>query len=385
MTNQKLEYLNHLFAIEMQENRIKGAAIRVFSEGSIVFDQIYGTDERNTIYKIFSMSKPITAVAAMILYERGMVDLLDPVSKYLPAYKDMKVVGENGLEDCKQPIRIKDLMNMTSGLMYADTIGMSELCMMQISNEINERLQKGEKLSNVEICSLFAKAPLKFEPGKRWAYGTSADVMGAVIEVISGETYSTFLKKEIFDPLQMKDTDFYVDESKKSRIAKVYSRIDEEGHLDEAEQEKLLHLDMAEPCKSPVFESAGGGLYSTIEDYSHFAMMLLGKGNYRGTQILGRKTIDFLQMNQLTREQEKTIYFDSLFGYSYGNYMRVMVDKRAASSNGSIGEFGWDGLLGNYFLVDPEEELAVIYMQQITEGADQSLRRKMRQIIYGAI
>ncbi len=385
MKKHKLEYLNHLFAKEMQENRIKGAAIRIFSKGSMVFDQIYGTDGQHTIYKIFSMTKPITAVAAMILYERGMLDLYDPVFKYLPAFKEMKKVGENGLEDCKQPIRIRDLMNMTSGLMYADTTGMSEMCMIQIVNEIDESVKNGEKLSNVEICSLFAKAPLKFEPGKRWAYGTSTDIMGAVIEVITGETYSKFLKREIFDPLQMEDTDFYVDESKKSRLAKVYTRIDEEGHLEEALDERLRSLGMTEPCKRPVFESAGGGLYSTVEDYSHFAMMLLGNGTYKGTEIIGRKTVDFLRINQLTPEQEKTIYFDSLYGYSYGNFMRVLVDKSAASSNGSIGEYGWDGLLGNYFCVDPEEELSVIYMQQITEGADQSLRRKMRQIIYGAI
>lgn len=385
MKKQKLEYLNQLFAKEMQENRIKGAAIRIFSKGEMVFDQIYGTDKPDTIYKIFSMTKPITAVAAMILYERGMLDLYEPVSKYLPAFKEMKVVGENGLEDCKQPIRIRNLMNMTSGLMYPDKTGMSELCMMQIEKEIQDRVESGEKLSNVEICSMFAKSPLKFEPGKRWAYGTSTDIVGAIIEVITGEPYSSFLKREIFEPLQMVDTAFYIDESKKKRLAKVYTRIDEAGHLKEVGEEHLRILGLAEPCERPVFESAGGGLYSTVEDYSHFAMMLLGNGTYKGTEIIGRKTVDFLRTNQLTPTQEAAIYFDSLYGYSYGNFMRVLVDKSAASSNGSIGEYGWDGLPGTYFCVDPEEELAVIYMQQIAEGADQSLRRKMRQIIYGAI
>lgn len=370
MKKQKLEYLNQLFEKEMQENRIKGAALRIFSKGEMVFDRVYGTDEPGTIYKIFSMTKPITAIAAMILYERGMLDLYEPVSKYLPAFKEMKVVGENGLEDCEQPIRIRNLMNMTSGLMYPDKTGMSELCMMQIEKEIQDRVESGEKLSNVEICSMFAKAPLKFEPGKRWAYGTSTDIVGAIIEVITGEPYSSFLKREIFEPLQMVDTAFYIDESKKKRLAKIYTRTDEAGHLKEVGEEHLRLLGLAEPCERPVFESAGAGLYSTVEDYSHFAMMLLGNGTYKGTEIIGRKTVDFLRTNQLTPVQEAAIYFDSLYGYSYGNFMRVLVDKSAASSNGSIGEYGWDGLPGTYFCVDPEEELAVIYMQQVVGGAD---------------
>lgn len=385
LNQTKLGYLNQLFETEMKEKRIKGAAIQIIQNGEVAFSNQYGSDKEDTIYKIFSMSKPIASVAAMILYERGMLDLYDPVSKYLPAFSEMKVVGENGLEDAKNPILIRDLMNMTSGLVYPDVTGMSEMCMQKVAEEALKRAKSGEKLSNVDICSMFADAPLKFEPGKRWNYGTSTDVCGAVVEVISGVTYGAFIQKEILEPLGMTDTAFYIPESKLNRMAKVYTRIDETGHLAEAKLSDLEYLGMDTPTQIPYFESAGGGLYSTLSDYAKFAQMLLHDGIFQGKRILGRKTIAFMHLNQLSKEQEDSICWDSLYGYSYGNFMRVMVDKAVGASNGSIGEFGWDGLTGNYFCVDQEEDLAVIYMQQIKEGADQSLRRKMRQIIYGSL
>ena len=193
------------------------------------------------------------------------------------------------------------------------------------------------------------------------------------------------MKKEIFEPLEMKDTGFYVKEEEYGRLAQMYSRIDDKGRLRESDEKAYAWLNMYAPTKPPYIESGGGGLYSTLEDYSHFVQMLATKGTYQGKRILGRKTVDYISKNQLTPEQEKTIDFDSILGYGYGNFMRVMKDPAKAGSNGSVGEYGWDGLPGTYFFIDPEEELTLVYMQQIEQGGDLELRRKMCQIIYAAL
>ncbi len=240
-------------------------------------------------------------------------------------------------------------------------------------------------MSSLSILNELAAIPLMFDPGSRWHYGLSADVLGGIVEVVSGMKYSDFLKKEVFEPLGMKDTDFYVPEEKITRLAKMYSYEDAEGHLRLSNEEELLWLSEYAPTKKPYIESAGGGLYSTVDDYSRFALMLLNGGECEGVRILGRKTVDYLRTNQLDERQLKTIDFDSIIGYGYGNLNRVMLDLAAADSNGSVGEFGWDGLPGTYFMIDMAEDLVVVYMQQIQQGADQRLRHRMRQAIYSGI
>ena len=385
MNQEKLSLLNDLFAAEIEENRVQGASILIEHKGKLEFSAVYGGDKKDSIYKIYSMTKPITTVAVMQLYEKGLIDLYDPVEKYLPGFAHMKVSTAKGLVDAKTSITIRQLMNMTSGLVYPGENSEPERVMAELQVDLHERAVKGEPFSNLDICNELAKAPLLFQPGEGWHYGISADIAAAVVEVVTGIPYGEHLKKAIFDPLEMKDTGFYVQPDQMHRLAVMYSRMDEEGHLRRANEKELEWLNLYAPDRPPYIESGGGGLYSTMEDYRHFAQMLLNKGEYKGKQILGRKTVEFISKNQLNDLQMKWVDFDSIEGYGYGNFMRVMMWPERGASNGSVGEYGWDGLPGTYFMIDPKEELMLVYMQQIQQGADLTLRRKMRQIVYGAL
>lgn len=385
MNQEQLRQLDALFEREIKEERIKGASLLVEHKGKREFKNVYGSDREDSIYKIFSMTKPITTVAFMMLYERGLVDIFDPVSKYLKGYEHMKVATARGLLEVRTPITLKHLLNMTSGLVYPGNGSEPERIMDDLYKELHEKAVKGDNMSNLDIINALGSVPLLFEPGEGWHYGISADVIAGVVEAVTGMTYGEFLKKEIFEPLEMKDTGFYVKEEEFHRLAQMYSRIDDKGRLREADEKAYAWLNMYAPTKPPYIESGGGGLYSTLEDYSHFVQMLAAKGTYHDKRLLGRKTVEYISQNQLTDVQAKSVYFGGFEGYGYGNFMRIMMDPAAAGSNGSVGEYGWDGLPGTYFFIDPAEELTFVYMQQIEQGGDQELRRKMRQIIYAAL
>ncbi len=201
--------------------------------------------------------------------------------------------------------------------------------------------------------------------------------------MISGMKLSEFFKKEIFTPLNMEDTDFKIGEGKEFRQAVLYRR-DKKGKVVRAEDDVRRRLEMETPGRDPWFEKGGSGLYSTTADYARFAQMLLNKGSYHGKELIGRRTMEFMVSPQLNATQLQSYDFEACIGYNYGNYFRILTDPAMACSNGSIGEFGWDGKAGTYFFVDPNEELIFIYMQQIEGGCDYSFIRGLKQIVYGA-
>ena len=383
MNIKKLDRLNTLIEKQREKGLLQGATIVVEHKGRRVYENTYEPDRDDSIYKIFSMTKPITAVASMILYERGELDLMSKVSDYLPAFADCKVASPEGITKAQNPILIKDLLNMTSGIVYSDDFGEAERSMTKVYREAKTQRQSGILRSNIDVCNKLAEGYLAFEPGTGFRYGHSADIMAGVIEVITGKKYSDFLKKELFTPLNMEDTGFWIDESKAFRQAVLYRR-DKTGRVVRAEEDVKRRLEMENPTAMPWFEQGGGGLYSTANDYAHFAQMLLNRGSYHGKELIGKKTFEFMTTPQLTKEQLEYFDFDSCKGYNYGNYFRILSDTSLACSNGSIGEYGWDGLTGTYFFVDPTEELIFIYMQQIEGGLDYSFIRGLRQIVYGA-
>ncbi|ABX41252.1 serine hydrolase domain-containing protein [Lachnoclostridium phytofermentans] len=381
MNTKCLEQLTEILESEVSSGKLKGCSLLVQHKNERVFQHSFGTDQCDSIYRIFSMTKPVTAIATMILYERGLLDLFDPISKYLKGFCNQTVLDTEGERPVKKEVTIQHLLNMTSGIVYPEKLYPAGAKF----EELVEQFKKDNTHpTTIQISNLVGQAPLAFEPGQEWAYGASADVLGGIVETISGMRYGDFLKKEIFEPLGMKDTGFYLEDDKKERLVPMYKK-DADGNLVEITKDDLTNHFVVNPDSKPSYELGGAGLYSTVEDYSKFAGMLLSYGTYKGVRILGRKTIEFISQNQLTSNQQKSIWFDSMYGYGYGNLMRIMMDQSLAGSNGSIGEYGWDGLPGTYFMVDPTEELTLIYMQQNLHGADQSLRRKMRQIVYGSL
>ncbi len=389
MNTKNLSRINQVIQEEIDKGYIAGAVFRLLHHNELCFDQIYGKRDleagsamtKDTIFRMHSMTKPITAVAALMLYERGELNLFSPVSDYLPGFQNQKVYTDSGLKDVKRPVLIKDLLNMTSGILYPDATEAGQL-MGALYDKVGAAHHGGHPIGTLDFCNRMGEMPLAYQPGESWGYGASADVLGAVIEAITGKKYGSFLREELFVPLEMKDTAFYVPEEKRNRFAKIYDYKADAKRLELFTDDFLALFDYME---APAFESGGAGLVSTIEDYTHFTQMLAGGGSYKDSRLLGRKTIAYLATPQLTGEQLKAYNWDSQIGYHYGNLCRILVDPAQAATNGTAGEFGWDGWCGNYFFVDPRENLVMIYMVQRCGGSGPDYIRKLRNIVYGAL
>ena len=226
----------------------------------------------------------------------------------------------------------------------------------------------------MEYANLVGQLPLAFEPGERWMYGFSIDILGAVLEALTGKTLGEYLKENIFDPLGMKDTGFYVPQEKFDRIATLY-------HINEG----LKPEERWFCTEKPSFESGGGGLYSSLHDYSRFAQMLLHGGTLDGVRILGRKTVDLISTDHLTPEQRKGDSWDTQRGYGYGLGVRVLTNPELAGINGSVGEWGWDGAFGNWFCVDPKENLTCVYFTTNLPGDHYRFIPKLMASMYASL
>ncbi|MCM1415938.1 MAG: beta-lactamase family protein [bacterium] len=327
---------------------------------------------RDAIFRLYSQTKPITAAAAMILMERGKLDLRQPVSDFLPAFT----------AQFPTPIRVFDLLRMTSGLLYPNDTSEAGRQSAAVFEEMDRRLYTEQAMTTQEAANALAGCALAFEPGSSWEYGTSADVLGAVIEVVSGMKFGEFLDKEIFQPLGMKDTAFWVSEEKQNRLAAAYETIigSEKNALLRYDGNNLaIRNKMDQP---PAFESGGAGLASTLDDYMRFAKMLLQEGTLDGTQILKPATVRYLTSGELMDNQQTA--FDRWFGlegFSYGNLMRVCKNPDRTGYLARKGEYGWDGWLGPYFANFPNEKLTMLMGTQKKDGGTFALTVKLRNVL----
>lgn len=377
---------------EMKQQQFAGASIRILHKGVPIFCGNYGYADReagsvvrdDTIFRLYSLSKPIAAAAAYIQIERGLLDLEDPVARYLPAFAKMQVYTVKGLVPAKRPILVRELLSMTSGLVYPDPDPAGEY-MREVFTRAGIRSQNGNSMTTAEVIDAIAEKPLAFQPGEQWRYGTGTDVMGRIIEVTAGMRLGEFYWNEIFEPLGMKDTGFYVPKEKTDRLAQLYSVEENEDHSQRLVIERERTLGLTDCLSPPAYESAGAGLLSTIRDYAKFAVMLSGNKERKGTEILGRKTLELMLRPQLTKEQEKTIYFEHLKGYGYGNFMRFYKEANEAASSGSPGEFGWDGWTGPYMAVNREEDFVLLFMTQRCGYCNPAFIRKLRNIAYALL
>lgn len=337
---------------------------------------------RDTIYRLYSMSKPVTSFAVMLLLERGKIDLLDSVSKYIPAYKNLTYLDEEGhVKKCETPVTIQMLLNMTSGISYPGNENNSDRAVDIVYQDALSKLYTDNALNTMEFISKLATCPLAFYPGKVWRYGFSADVLGAVVEAVSGMKFSEFLQKNIFEPLDMTDTGFFVPDEKQNRLAKTYEYADGRLNLYEGDHLLIKNRMMSAPC----FESGGAGLASTVDDYSHFTRMLMDGGMYNGYRVAGEKTIDFMTKSCLTDEQQAGVNWDQLGGYTYANLLRVMKEPGLASAISGKGEYGWDGWLGTYMMNDKKNDLNFLFMMQKKDSGSTEYTRKVKNIIYSAL
>ncbi|GMK43259.1 serine hydrolase [Paenibacillus glycanilyticus] len=373
----------------IDNNEVAGASFMVIKDGEEIFyhedglaDREAGRPvERNTIFRLYSMTKPVTATAVMILMERGEIDLFDPVSQYLPGFENQQAEVNGELVPVEREMNIHDLLDMTCGLVYGGTHAAGQAT-EALFREIDERLLGESPMGTVEAMNKLGEGPLAFQPGTSWTYGTSADVLGAIVEVVSGLRFGEFLQKEIFGPLGMKDTGFWLPEEKRERLVKTYASEQNGMSLFTGNHLGIIH----QMDREPAFESGGAGLVSTIDDAAKFTTMLLNQGSLNGVRILRPRTVQYLTSGTLNARQQPAFdAWHTLTGHSYGNLMRVVTDTKTAGILASPGEYGWDGWLGAYFGNFPQEGVTILLMIQKKDAGTTPLTRKLRNIVMSTL
>lgn len=341
---------------------------------------------RDTIFSMYSQTKPVTSAAAMLLLQDGRIDLYEPVASYIPSFENQKICTDRDPIPAGRPVTIRDLLNMTSGLVYPGPHSQAETETGEVYDELIRRLDTDHPMTTQEFASRIGECPLQFEPGSGWKYGTSADILGAVIEKVSDMPLDEFMKTRLFLPLGMYDTDFRVPEEKRGRFA---TACQVSGNTLPGQKPELTvytqnHLGIRRDGKQNAFLSGGAGLFSTLDDYLRFAKMLRSGGKSAdGETILREGTVRFMTSRQLTPVQQT--YFNrwvGLDGHSYGNLMRVLQDEKQAGIIGDAGEYGWDGWLGTYFANDPKRDATLLLGIQRRDYGTGPLTRKLRNIVF---
>jgi len=362
---------------EIERGRVPGAVALVARRGRLAYFESYGRRDprspdpmaRDSIFRIYSMTKPIVSVAAMMLWEEGRFLLSDPIDKYLPELGRRQVAVVRGAEielvDAEQPITIQDLLRHTSGLTY-EFRGSGPVHKMYMAEKIYSRNQ-----SNADQVAALAKLPLLHQPGTKWEYSRSTDVLGRLIEVLSGLTLGKYLQRHIFAPLGMVDTAFHVPAPGHGRLAEAFAKDPDTG----------AGVQLINVHDAPKFESGGGGLVSTAGDYARFLQMLLNGGRLDGARFLSRKTLELMTADHLgpiTGDPDLL-----LPGYGFGLGFAVRLQPGIAHVPGSVGQYFWGGLAGTTFWVDPAEALFAIMLIQ-GPGQRDYFRTLFRDLVYAA-
>ena len=377
-SSKRLEITRQAIKDDVEKKRIPGAVLLIMRNGRIVSHDAIGYQVRATqtpmrkdsIFRIASMSKPVTTVAAMILSEENKLDIGAPVAQYLPEFKDVKVGAD--ATSPKRPMTVLDLMRHTSGLTYG-LFGNSPV------DQLYRKAPIFTAKSLAEMVKTVAALPLLHQPGEAWEYSVSSDVLGRVVEVASGMDFDAFIQERIAGRLKMHDTGFWVKPAGASRIAKADSP---------------SALVSGDPLQKPAIPSGGGGLFSTAADYARFCQMLLNGGELEGVRILSPKTVALMTSDQLPATTARhTPVAMSLgafgptpeMGTSFGLGFAVRVDAGRNPVPGSVGDYSWSGITGTFFWVDPKEKLVAVVMQQSQQAYNVMLYRQARTMVYQAL
>ena len=403
LDERRLERITeHLQRRYIDAGRIAGCQVAVARRGHVGYFRSFGLRdlerslpvEEDTIWRIYSMTKPITGVALMSLFERGTFQLSDPVTRFIPEWRDLQVReraedGSERLVDPERPMTVRDLLMHMSGLGFAGRPTLQEL--FSADNLGQGRgfvpgLRYGPDVTLHTMVERYAGYPLVFHPGRHWFYSVSTDVCGRLVEIISGQRFDDYLRETIFEPLGMTDTGFMVPDPKAGRFAACYLR---------NPSKKLVLAD--DPQRSgyrqqPSFLSGGGGLVSTATDYLRFCQMLLSGGELDGVRILGRKTVELMTANHLPGDGDlKSFAIPGAYGevgldgMGFGLTMAVAKAPTATQVIGSPGEYMWGGAASTIFWVDPAEDLAVVFMTQLLPSGTFNFRGQLKTLVYPAI
>jgi CubicO group peptidase (beta-lactamase class C family) len=375
-----LERLRQVLRREIEQKRLPGAVAMIARQGKLGFLEAFGMQDPaagtpmqiESIFRIYSMTKPVVSVAIMMLVEEGRLFLAEPLAKYVPAFADPKVAVERGdgrleLVPAERPITIQDLLRHTSGLTY-EFVGAGAVQRMYAENDLPSTNQ-----TNADQVERLARLPLFSQPGRQWDYSRSTDVLGRIVEIISGETLGQFLQKRIFAPLGMSDTGFHVPAEKQSRIAEPFP-------IDPDTGDAVRLLDVRRP---PKFESGGGGLISTILDYTRFLDMLAAGGTRDGNRLLARKTIDLMRSDHLGPNVRRGSELLQP-GHGFGLGFAVRTEPGMSVMPGSVGLYFWGGIAGTTFWIDPAEDLYAMMLIQ-APGQRDHYRALFRTLVYGAL
>jgi CubicO group peptidase (beta-lactamase class C family) len=375
----RLQRVSDAFKREVDKGTTPGVTVMVSRRGQIGWFDAIGQQNpansapmaKDSIFRIFSMTKPIVSVGIMMLVEDGHFLLSDAITKFIPEFAEQKVGVENHgkleLVPVQRPITVQDLLRHTSGITY-DHTGNSLVQQLYQQSRLRSR-----KITNAEHAGLVASLPLICQPGAEWNYSRSTDILGRIIEVTSGKTLSAFLTERILAPLQMAETAFHTGEENAGRLAEPFP-------TDPWSGEKVQLFNMLE---KPVMESGGGGLVSTTMDYARFCQMLLSGGTLDGVRIIGRKTLQLMACDHLG----PTVKVNSPLmpaGHGFGLGFAVRTHQGMAPFAGSLGEFFWSGMAGTYFWIDPTEDLFAVFMMQ-GPGQRQHFRYLLRSLVYAAV
>jgi CubicO group peptidase (beta-lactamase class C family) len=379
LSSVRLQKLSDAFKREVDKGTLPGATVMVARKGQIGWFDAIGrqspADSRpmahDTIFRIFSMTKPIVSVGIMMLVEDGLLLLAEPVAKFIPEFAKQKVGVENHgkleLVDVQRPMTVQDLLRHTSGITYDHTgNGM-------VQQLYRESRLRSRKITNAEHAAMVAELPLVCQPGAEWNYSRSTDILGRIIEVVSGKTLGAYLTERILAPLQMAETAFSTAEENAARLAEAFPTDPWSG-----EDVKLFNM-----LEKPAMESGGGGLVSTTMDYARFCQMLLNKGSLDGERIIGRKTLELMASDHLSPHVK--IKGDLVpAGHGFGLGFAVRRQAGIAPFLGSAGQFFWSGMAGTFFWIDPQEDLFAVFMMQ-GPGQRQYTRTLVRDLVYAAV
>ena len=393
MSSERLDRLSLALESYVDEGRLAGAVTIVVRQGKIAYREGIGYRDVDAqapmpsdgIFRIASQSKALASVGVMILQEEGKLLITDPVGKYLPAFAQTMVAEPNGeggydVVPARRPITIRDLLTHTAGISY----GMGLLANRGAAADAWEEAgitgwyfaDRDEPVG--DTMARLAKLPMDAHPGERWIYGYNTDILGAMIEKISGQTLGAFLKERLFDPLGMTDTHFFLPENKLGRLATVYSSVDGGSSFERAPDPGHM-VGQGHYVNGPrkAF-SAGAGVLSTATDYATFLQMMLNGGELNGTRILSRKTVESMVSDHLG-----DIPFRG--GQGFGLGFSITHDPAATGLPGSVGEFAWAGAYHSVYWADPKEEMVVVYLTQIIPAINLDDQQKVRSLVYQAI